>query len=124
MTKKILIIEDEPTILTSLENKFTQEGFIVFTATNGQQGLDVAYENHPDLILLDIVMTVMNGMATLEELRKDPGGKDVKVILLTNLSDVAKQAESLQLNVSDYIIKSDWSLEDIVKKVKSRLTSD
>ena len=119
--KKILIIEDEPALREALADKLSREGFSCLEAKNGLEGLDFALKEHPDLILLDIIMPVMDGMTMLEELRKNPWGKNVPVILLTNLSEVEKVAESLRHGIYDYLVKSDWSLEDIVKKVKGKL---
>lgn len=118
---KILIVEDETSLRGALRDKLCLEGFTVLEAKNGQEGLAVALREHPDLILLDIIMPVMDGMTMLYELRKDPWGKDVKIILLTNLSEAERVAESLRQGVYDYLVKSDWKLEDIVKKVKVKL---
>ncbi|OGG20713.1 hypothetical protein A3D03_05500 [Candidatus Gottesmanbacteria bacterium RIFCSPHIGHO2_02_FULL_40_13] len=119
--KKILIVEDEPALLSALLEKFRQEGFAAIGAKDGQEGLDTALREHPDLILLDIIMPVMDGMTMLYELRKDNWGRNVPVILLTNLSEAESVAESLSQGVYDYLVKSDWKLEDIVKKVREKL---
>jgi len=115
---KILVVEDEPTLTTALVDKFTAEQFTVLAAKNGQEGLTMALAEHPDLILLDIVMPVMDGMTMLAELRKDEWGKGVKVILLTNLSDPQKMSDSIAKDVAGYLIKSDWKLNDLVSEVK------
>lgn len=90
-------------------------------AKNGEEGLEVALREHPDLILLDIIMPVMDGMTMLARLREDLWGKDAKVIMLTNLSDNEKVAETIAHGTYDYLVKSDWKLEDVVKKVRERL---
>ncbi len=102
-------------------DKFKSEGFLVTSAKDGQEGLNLAITDHPDLILLDIIMPVMDGMTMLSQLRQDPWGKTVPVILLTNLSEAEKVVESLREGVYDYLVKSDWKLEDIVKKVREKL---
>ena len=119
--KVVLIVDDEPALLGVLVDKFTHEGFAATGAKDGQEGLKAALFSHPDLILLDIIMPVMEGMTMLENLRKDPWGKNVPVILLTNLSDSEKESLSRQKGVNDYLIKSDWKLEDVVKKVKTKI---
>lgn len=119
--KKILIVEDEMGLLDILVSMFTIEGFNVIKAEDGQEGLDVALEHHPDLILLDIVMPKMNGMDVLQKLRKDEWGKNVPIILLTNLSDSEKVEDAMKYGVYDYLIKTDWELKDVVKKVKEKL---
>lgn len=121
LRRKILIVEDEPALLAALVDKFTQEGFLVISAKDGREGLNSAINNHPDLILLDIILPVMDGMTMLYELRKNLWGKTVPIILLTNLSEAERVSQSLRQGVYDYLIKSDWKLEDIVKKVKEKL---
>jgi DNA-binding response OmpR family regulator len=119
--KKILIVEDEASLVKALFDVIKKEGYEVETAENGQTGLVLALKSHPDLILLDIIMPVMDGMTMLRKLRQDAWGKDAKVILLTNLSGVEKMTESSAEGVHDYLIKSDWSLDDIIKKIKTKL---
>ncbi|OGI26051.1 MAG: hypothetical protein A3J76_05605 [Candidatus Moranbacteria bacterium RBG_13_45_13] len=119
--KTILIVEDEISMLNALRDKFTREGFEVLEAKNGEEGLEIALRDHPDLILLDIVMPKMDGMTMLKRIRADAWGKDVKVIILTNLSDNEKTAAALAQGSYDYLVKSDWKIEDVVAKVKERL---
>src|SRR4030042_2794089 len=114
-TKKILIVDDEPALLAALVDKFTRAGFTVLIAENGKEGLKFAFKNKPDLILLDIIMPIMDGITMLYKLRKDPWGKRVKVILLTNLSDPGKITKALTQSVNGYLVKSDWKIKDVVK---------
>ncbi|MEK7131286.1 MAG: response regulator [Patescibacteria group bacterium] len=118
---KILIVEDDLELLEVLKKKFAMEKFEVLEAINGKTGLVEAFQHHPDLILLDIVMPVMDGMTMLKKLRADSWGKNVFVILLTNLSDESKVAEAMQHSVFDYLVKADWKIDDVVKKVRERL---
>jgi DNA-binding response OmpR family regulator len=122
MNKKILIVEDEPGLLKVLVDKFAKEGYEVVFAKDGQEGLDSAINNHPDLILLDIVMPVMDGMTMLNKLREDQWGKDANVILLTNLTEASKVNESYTQGVNDYLIKCDWTLEQLVEKIKAKFS--
>jgi len=122
MKKKVLIIEDEMAIRSALVDKFTREGFIVKYAQNGQEGLNAALKTHPDLILLDIVMPVMDGLTMLSELRKDDWGKSASVIFLTNLSDATSVMASLNRGGEAYLVKSDWKISDIVEMVKGKLS--
>lgn len=117
----ILIVEDEILIFNALRDKFSSEGFSILEARSGEQGLEVALAKHPDLILLDIILPGINGMEMLNKLRKDAWGKDALVILLTNLNEPAQVSDGLAQHVHAYIVKSDWTLEDIVKKVKEGL---
>lgn len=118
----ILIVEDEVSLRNALCNKLMREGFNILEAKNGEEGLEVALREKPDLILLDIVMPKMDGMAMLTKLREDQWGKDAKVIMLTNLSDNDKIAKSLENGAFEYLVKTDWKLEDVVAKVRERLT--
>lgn len=119
--KKLLIIEDERPLLEALTDKFELEGFKVYTAADGEAGLSEAVKYHPDLILLDILLPKMNGMTMLDELRKNVWGKTAKVIVLTNLSDWKSTSKAVDQDVHEYLVKSDWKIEDVVKKVKQKL---
>lgn len=120
--KKILIIEDEIPMLKALSEKFVREGFVALEAKNGQEGLETALERHPDLIVLDLFMPVMDGKAMMEKLRKDEWGKHVPIIILTNLNpDDETLNEILKSGPAYYFVKSKWKLEDLVAKVRQEL---
>jgi DNA-binding response OmpR family regulator len=117
-TPLVLLVEDDKPIQTILKGTLEAQGFEVDIAANGEEGLKIALKRHPDLILLDIIMPEMNGITMLKELRTDNWGKTVKVIVVTNLFNPMSEKESKDLHVIDYIIKSDWSLKEIVDHVK------
>lgn len=119
--KKILIVEDEPDLLTILADKFNNENFRVITARDGQEGLDAIAKEKPDAILLDIIMPRMDGITMLKKMRQDSANKDMPVIILTNLADSDAVVTSLEHGAFDYLIKTDWQLAEVVKKVKHRL---
>ncbi len=119
--KKILIVEDDVALLNVLVEKFTKEGYKVVTAKDGAVGLKTAFLERPDMILLDIIMPVMDGMTMLQRLRKDEWGKKAAVILLTNLNSAEKVSDALESGAFDYLVKADWFLQDIVDKVGNRL---
>lgn len=121
MPKKILIVEDEQALAEALAEALAKNGFAVSRAANGEQGLQAAMRERPDLILLDILLPVMDGMEMLKQLRQDEWGKDALVILLTNVNDAKKVAEGIAGKVYDYLIKSDWEVEKIVDKIKEKL---
>lgn len=118
---KILIVEDEQPLLKVLTDKFTEEGEEVITAQNGEEGLDSALKNHPDMILLDIRMPVMDGLKMLEKLRKDEWGVDTPVLILSNLNDSSSISEGMNNKITKYFVKSDWKLTDIVDEVRNML---
>ena len=119
--KTILVVEDEALLLQALMDKFETEGFRILGAPDGQAGLDMALKEHPDLILLDIVMPKMDGLTVLKHLRSDAWGKTCQVIVLTNLSDWQKINEAVQHRAFDYLVKTDWKIEDVVKRAKEKL---
>ncbi|MSU75081.1 MAG: response regulator [Candidatus Magasanikbacteria bacterium] len=120
MPKTILIVEDELPLLRALTQKFEKEGFVILQAKDGVEGLAMAKSHHPDLILLDLLLPGLSGMEILRDLRRDEWGVSVPVIILTNLSDSEKVAEALTHDVGDYLVKSDWMLADLVKKVHDK----
>lgn len=117
----ILIVEDEEPILRALSDKLAQKGFEVIQARTGQEGLAVALEKHPAMILLDIIMPVMDGITMLQELRKNAWGATVPVIMLTNLTDGDRTQQSIQSGAFDYLIKAEWNIDDLIKRVMSYL---
>lgn len=124
MNKKkptILIIEDEKLVSKAIKGKLEDNNFEVLTAGDGQEGLEIALEKRPDLILLDIVLPVMDGMTVLNKLRDDPRGAKVPVVILSNLSRGTTVEESKKLGVSTYLVKTDWKLQEVIDKVKYEL---
>lgn len=118
---QVLIVEDEISLRNALKTKLTKEGYDVLEAANGKDGLGVALDKKPDLILLDIIMPIMDGISMLKLLRKDKWGKKANVIVLSNLSDPFKESEIKEVNVVNYLIKTNWKLEDLMKIIKKTL---
>jgi len=118
---KILIVEDEKSLSEALKAKLEKEGFDVDVASNGALGLVLAKEKKPNLIILDILMPIMDGLTMLDELKKDEQVKGIPVLVLTNLSDDETMSKALQNNTFDFLVKSDWPLEAIVEKIKEKL---
>lgn len=121
---KLLIVEDEVVISKVYVEELRDQGYIVLTAMNGRDGLELALSEKPDLILLDILMPIMDGLTMMEKLRESgPYGKAVPIILLTNLS--ANEERIIQSLVKNepayYLVKSDWDLSGVVDKIKERL---
>ncbi|MCK9351800.1 MAG: response regulator [Candidatus Paceibacterota bacterium] len=116
--KKILIVEDEPMIRKALVERFSEEkNLTVMSAKDGKEGLEAAFREHPDFILLDIIMPIMNGLEMLNHLREDEWGKDVQVMILSNLADTEKKAEATAKGVKYFIIKSNVNISSVVEKV-------
>ena len=123
-SKTILIVEDDTELREALKNALTYEKFSVLTADNGETGLGVALNKHPDLILLDVIMPRMDGLETLKRLREDAWGKKAPVIIMTVLDDLEKIAEVVSAGGDEYVIKSDVTLGTLVQKIKARLKRD
>ncbi len=119
--KKILIVEDDDVLLSTLTDNLAQAGFEIIKAKDGDEGLAAAFREHPDLILLDILMPKMDGITMLKRMRDDAWGKDAKVIVLTNLSDKEKVAEVIAQGSYEYLVKSDWNIEDVIAKVRATI---
>lgn len=121
---RILIIEDEKPLIRALSQKLSDEGFEILQAMDGETGLAMALDKHPDIILLDIILPKMDGITCLKKLREDAWGKNVPVIILTNLSDEESLKQSQIEHVPDYLVKSDWRLEDVTAKIRERLSAE
>lgn len=119
--QKILIIEDDVSILNGISDKFTHEGFFVIKAVNGKDGLDKALKDHPDFILVDNLMPNTDGFYFLENLRRDKWGKDALAIMWSNSHDSSTIDKAKKIGILDFMIKSEWEYRDVVKKVREYL---
>ncbi len=115
--RKILIVEDEAALLMVLADKFRREGFNVLEAHDGLEGLRAALKHKPDLVILDIIMPSMDGLTMLKKLREDKRGNTVPVLILSNLSDPEQINEATGRGRVEYLVKSNWGLDDVVQKV-------
>ena len=123
--KKILIIEDDPSYQKLLNDQLTKNGQGISNAKDGREGLASALSQHPDLIILDIKMPGMDGIAMLDELRKDKYGKSAKVIILTNLEPNDKILRKILEDLPTYyLVKSDIQLNELLEKIKDILFPD
>jgi len=117
--KKILIIEDDQMISSMYRTKLKQENFIVLTATNGAQGLELALNEKPDLVMLDIIMPQLDGFSVLRQLRGNEGTKNTPIIMLTNLGTDEDKEKGQKLGATDYLIKTNLTpaqISEIIKK--------
>lgn len=118
---KILIVEDDPALRGILESKFNAAGFDVSTAEDGVEGLSKTLQIQPNLVLLDVLMPVMDGLTMLQKLRQEEAGKNIPVIMLSNLSDVDSMAKALENKAYDYFVKTKWDVDELITKVKDKL---
>ncbi|MDE2399722.1 MAG: response regulator [Patescibacteria group bacterium] len=119
--KSILIVDDKISTMSSLLNMLTTEGFNVIQATNGEEGLKNAFQFHPDIILLDIVMPIMDGLTMLKILRRDTWGRNVPVVVLTNLDNDNSAVAALDSLAYDYLIKNQTKDEEIMQIIKNKI---
>jgi DNA-binding response OmpR family regulator len=120
---KIAIIEDDVAIAQMYRIKFEAEGFTVETAENGRYGLALVEDMRPDIVLLDLMMPEMSGDEMLKELRAKPWGKDIKVIILTNMGEQEAPDIVKQLNVKRFIVKAEMTPRQVAEMVKKELST-
>jgi two-component system alkaline phosphatase synthesis response regulator PhoP len=116
----ILVVDDEKDLLDLIEYNLKKEGFDVLKAENGEEGIAVAKEKNPDLVLLDIMMPKMDGMQAVEEMRKDDQLKNIPIIFLTARSDEKTEVEGLNKGGDDYITKP-ISTTKLISRIKAVL---
>jgi len=119
---KILIVDDEPDLLSTVEYRLKFADCDVLTASNGQEGLEKAASEKPDVILLDTNMPVMNGRQMLEQLRANPDLKGIPVIMLTALCEPQDIAVASALGISDYVTKP-FDFTQLMEKVRAAVSS-
>ncbi len=120
-TRKIAIIEDDTAISQMYRIKFEAEGYNVETAENGKVGLELIQSMKPDIVLLDLMMPIMTGDQMLTELRKTEIGKDLKVIILTNMGEQEVPEGIKELGVSAFILKANMTPRQVAELVKKTL---
>jgi DNA-binding response OmpR family regulator len=118
---KIAIVEDDVAISQMYRIKFEAEGYEVNTAENGKLGMDLIQEMKPDIVLLDLMMPEMDGEEMLTKLRKSSYGKDLKVIILTNMGESEAPASIKQMNVEAFILKANMTPRQVAELVKEHL---
>ncbi len=118
---KIAIIEDDGVIRQMYRMKFEGEGFEVEVAENGRDGVALVQHMKPDIILLDMHMPEMDGSTALTKIRAEKWGKDIPVIVLTNLGEEESPKSLRALGISGYIVKADFTPRQVVARVKDAL---
>lgn len=118
---KVLLIDDEPPIITMYSEKLTISGFEVVSAFDGETGLKKARTDKPDVILLDVIMPKMNGLDVLKTLKSDPETKDIPVYLLTNIQEATGEERGKQFGAAGYLFKAETEpsrLVEVLRKIK------
>lgn len=119
--KKVLIVEDDVVLAKTLVEFMSGEGFSVSHGHDGEEGEQLAKKIIPDLILLDVILPKKDGYEVLEALKKEESTKNIPIVLLTNLGSLKDVEKALGLGATTYLVKGDYSLEDIANKAKEIL---
>lgn len=117
--KKILIIEDDVFLNELMAKKLLEEGFDVLKAANGEEGLEQARQENPDLILLDLILPGMDGFEILEKLKEDQETSPIPVIILSNLGQREDIERGFDLGADDYLIKAHFTPDEIVERARA-----
>jgi DNA-binding response OmpR family regulator len=121
--KKILMVEDDDALASVYQTRLQAENFDVKRVSNGEDALAATLEYKPDLVLLDVMMPKVSGFDVLDILRNTPETTNVKVIMLTALSQDADKEKAENLGVDDYLVKSQVVIADVIDRIKQRLDS-
>ncbi len=121
MEAKILIVEDDKFLRDLISQKLTREGFTAVEAVNGEEGLEKAKSEHPNLILLDLILPGMDGFLVLRTLKKDLGALMPPVIVLSNLGQKEDMQRALNEGAEEFMIKAHFTPGEIIAKIKSVL---
>ena len=119
---KILVAEDDKLISASLRDALKQNGFEAEPAYDGEEAVAKSKEVKPNIMLLDIMMPKLDGISVLWELKANPDTAAIPVVVLTNIGDVETISKIVEAGATDYLLKSDQSVDDIVQKVKDVLS--
>lgn len=119
--KSILFIEDESALQKTFGEKLSQEGYEPISALDGEIGLELAKTKKPDLILLDLILPKIHGLEVLKKIKEDEETKNIPVIVLTNLEGIEEIEKAMELGATTYLVKANYSLEELAEKVKKAL---
>jgi two-component system alkaline phosphatase synthesis response regulator PhoP len=122
MAAKILVVEDERLMAEMYRDRFSQKGYQVFWARDSEEAFELAKKEKPDLILLDILLPTDNGIALLKRIREDPSISKLKVIAFSNYDEIRTKKEAFKLGVEDYLIKTQYTPNQLLDKVKQYLS--
>ena len=120
MAKQVLIVDDEPSIIVALQFLMEQNGYDTLVAFSGEEAMEAVVRDHPDLILLDIMLPVVDGFEVCQRVRENPDWKDIRIVLLTALGSEANVTKGLDLGADAYVTKP-FSNADLVAQVKELL---
>lgn len=118
---KIVFIEDEPNLQKTLATFLIAQGYEVFAELDGEAGLAAVRREHPDLVLLDLILPRKHGLEVLEDIRKDPAIAAIPVIIITNMESSDAVERAVELGAKAYLVKTNYALEEVLAKIKNVL---
>ena len=121
MAKNILIIEDDEFLRSLINRKLSAEGYNMISAIDGEEGIKKVLAEKPDLVLLDLILPNEDGFEVLSKIKADPKVSQIPIIILSNSSQKEDIDKGMKLGAADYIIKAQFTPEEIVEKVKNIL---
>lgn len=119
--KMILLVEDDDALANVYMMRLQAEGFAVKRVANGEDALEAAKDSHPDLVLLDVMMPKVSGFDVLDILRNTPETANLKIIMLTALSQESDKERAQGLGVDDYLVKSQVVITDVIDRIRHHL---
>jgi len=119
--RKILLVEDDPFLIDIYSTKLKEAGFVVEIAQDGEEALRKIKEMAFDLVLLDIVLPTLNGWEILRSIKRDPGLKELKVVVLSNLGEKEEVEKGLESGAAKYLVKAHYTPTEVVKEIKQIL---
>jgi len=120
MPKKVLIVDDEPGIIVALQFLMEQSGYATMVGFSGEEAMEAVAKHHPDLMLLDIMLPVVDGFEVCQRVRENPNWNNIRIVLVTALGNEANVTKGLDLGADAYVTKP-FSNADLVAKVKELL---
>lgn len=121
MAKKILLVEDDKMISSMYETKLRQEDYVIYTAEDGGRGLEIASQEKPDLILLDIILPQLDGFTVLQELKNNETTRNIPVVMLTNLGTTEDKERGKQMKADGYLVKASLTPAQLSEEIKKYL---
>ena len=116
--KRVLLVEDEGSLVNILRENLIEEGFDVLVAIQGEEALQKITDEHPDLVLLDIILPRLDGFVFLKKVKNDPDLKTIPIVVLSNLGQDGDVAKGKELGASDYLVKANHPISSVIATVK------
>lgn len=113
-----MVVEDDPLLIKMYKTKMASEGFRVLTAQDGEEGLKKALAHKPDGIILDVMMPKLSGIDMLDRLRKDLHGKNIPVVIISNLSQESESNKAKELGAKEYLVKTNYTPKEVIEHLK------